>query len=65
MPYFATEQLIGLIETDWDSDGAVHFTQEEKGTGGGWRCVCVCVLRGSTNEAAFSQQEEGEKERIG
>lgn len=72
MPYFATEQLIGLIETDWDLVGMVHFTQEGKGAGGGWRhvrvCVSVCVccgLRGSTNETMFSQQKEGVRERIG
>lgn len=42
LPYFATEQLTVLIETDWDSDGAVHFTQEAVGPGGRTE-VCVCV----------------------
>ncbi len=67
MPYFATEQLSGLIETDWDSDGTVHFTQERKGAGERMRmCVCVCVyVCLSTNETMFSQQKEGVKERIG
>lgn len=42
LPEFATEQLTGLIETYWDSDGTVHFTLEGKAHRG-WRCVCVCL----------------------
>lgn len=64
MPYFAKEQLSGLIETDRDSNGTVHFAQEGTASGD-CRDVCVLRLSWSTNETMFSQQKEAVKERIG